>query len=655
MFPKVQFKSRTKAGGLASQNVSGMNSANGPPNQKRSSNSQTSEGETPAPGGFPLDPVQQAATEPTDESRREDPMLDRLWSMKTYRESGRHRDDPMINRLWAATRYRDDPMLDRLWKATRYREDPMLDRLWAFIRYRDDSMLDRLWNGEKYVSETYCEPASNDPMISRLWNGEKYGSQVYLHTATVVDTMIDRLWNGERYTEEFRAPASEKIQRTILSQDDPTLSRLSNWDRYRDDPMLSRLWNGDKYGSELRRSSSDDPMINRLWNGDRYESKSHTSELHAPNLVPEVPLTPVNKLHLQFPKNASTSEISHLGLEELPNTSGDTNNPFEDKEYEFEDARDSFGDSNLSSMPASYVAARSGQYPDPGLPTTAKATSGLLDYSQDDETDSIQLPQRHSGLFTSIVDAFRADIPLASQFRRSQVYTSVPADDDFDSYGQRPLDYYTPMGRYAHFEEPLPENPYQDYESERGLPLRIDSTVRTYPHSDVDSSPATPSNGPSSPFQEIVHEPAIQESWSPPREELQEHRELKPQASPPRRDFNTYHPQSYPSYIPPKSNLAHQSTEESPASLRSSHDGTSPSPLPTLPRSTFGSRSNHTMTQSPSSLFQKTRGLFESITTKPPSSLPRPALLDGEEIVPRSLDSDPKPPSPAFALPALAR
>jgi hypothetical protein len=61
------------------------------------------------------------------------------------------------------------------------------------------------------------------------------------------------------------------------------------------------------------------------------------------------------------------------------------------------------------------------------------------------------------------------------------------------------------------------------------------------------------------------------------------------------------------------------------------------------------------MTQSPSSLFQKTRGLFESITTKPPSSLPRPALLDGEEIVPRSLDSDPKPPSPAFALPALAR
>lgn len=355
---------------------------------------------------------------------------------------------------------------------------------------------------------------------------------------------------------------------------------------------------------------------------------------------------------------------------------------------------------NRPRMPVSFSSNSTTNAPESNdIRVPQNRTSGFPDF-QDDENDyaAPEKLQRKSGVFASLVDVFKSEVPLVNRLR-SQTYNSVP-EDDHDPYSdevyENDIEHDMELPRHAQRTEEAMHSDWQFNErsadSEEEFPLRSSSNslrVRTdtvatvssfeeHSHSDDEESPATPSDAASSPF---LGSPEVQ-SWSPPRREL--HHEhipgIKPQASPQRADFE----QTYPNYVTPKPNVTDLAVAES-NSTRSSitngsgetqdqpHLSTSATPSPSrIPRRpTISSRGTMgpTPANSPSvstpptqtSLFQKRRSLFEAPAQSPSQSTSssiksRPTSLiqsqPGDDLItPRSLDGNNKPPSPTFTLP----
>jgi hypothetical protein len=512
------------------------------------------------------------------DSHRGDEMLDRLWSGEKYVRGryfhGPSRADPMLSRLWNGHKYschahfgplREDPMLDRLWNGERYDKDgtdTMLDRLWNGDRYDQgveihqiDAMLSRLWSNAQYPHEKYFS-FKHDPMASRLWNGDRYMSGVYLQEYRD-DPMLNRLWNGETYY----------LDRPASHRDDPMLNRLWNDKKYEQvenrsparDPMLSRLWNGARYDETGREVAPKDPMISRLWSATRYRDDPMLGRLW--------------------------SGESYSGMTERVIES-------------FE-------------VPFTLEPHSPGQF-------SGRHVSEYDDDSQVEEMDSVEIPQRQSGVFTAFFNSIKTDIPLVNEYLRSQEYANVPVDDDFDEYVQHPLSYHAPDAQHVHFDELLTSES-QSYETEEEFPFRGDSTLRIHTlieeaniHSSGDSSPTTPSDTASHPFQEMHHGTPLPESWSPPREEVRLPHTLKSDALPQGGNFDP----TYPSYFPPGST----NQEDRPSSGRG-----------------VGNHFNN-VPQNP------------RLQSASPPPIQDPSAVRDEEIVPRSLDPVPRPPSPGFVL-----
>jgi hypothetical protein len=391
---------------------------------------------------------------------------------------------------------------------------------------------------------------------------------------------------------------------------------------------------------------------------------------------------------------------------------------------------------------------------------------------------------RSSGLFASLVDTIKSDIPAVKQMAdNGESSHSLRPDENDEYHSLSDYSQATPRAKEvpnAFQETDGEETPFHDtFSHHEGENLHVRShTADTVPsfesfaQSDVES---TPSETPSSPFQEIPkQEPRIESSWSF-NEQGEEHGELKPEDSPLRAEFDPYGTKNYPKYITPKPSEANLRSPRS-SRVSQSVDGTeaqynrrdsvssmssnpsarrlrrtesneaalsegrlnvpsqlarfkganrpparqisdpmltrpiararnstpsrtpslregppiNPSPPTQQPTTTAANSSAKTTvpaTHTSSSFFQKTRSLFESSAlpaASPPSSATRPLsgyfnvgrgastspspqlqrkgsmaslrsipppLEEEDVLVPRSLDGDGKPPSPAFTIP----
>ena len=320
-----------------------------------------------------------------------------------------------------------------------------------------------------------------------------------------------------------------------------------------------------------------------------------------------------------------------------------------------------------------------------------------------------EIPQRKSRVFASLVDVFKSDVPLMKRLR-SHTYNSVP-EEDYDPFSDEAYEHDIGHDMDPHRNRQFTKGmhsvlpltglvPDSDEEfpiySSNGHRARTD-TIGTVPsfeghgHSDDEQSPATPSDAASSPFLEA----SKSGSWSPPREEIQHHETqlgMKILASPLRADFEP----TYPQYIAPNAhdiNLQHgesfvttsssASTNEDDRSETLSHRDTqglfnsqteetkrlqestmytctarpSLSKIPTRPK--ISDRRSMTFTPSESPVastpppqtltFQKRRSLFE-VAAQP---LTAPTQPRDDLLIPKSLDKNNKPPSPAFPIPLI--
>ena len=318
-------------------------------------------------------------------------------------------------------------------------------------------------------------------------------------------------------------------------------------------------------------------------------------------------------------------------------------------------------------------------------------------------------PQRRSRIFTSFVDVFRSDVPLVKHLR-SQTYNSVPEEDydpQLDESYDHDIGHDMDPHRHRQFTEgmhsvlPLTDLvPDSDEEfpihSSNGHHARTD-TIGTDPsfeghgHSDDEQSPATPSDAASSPFLEASES----RSWSPPREETHPHETqlgMKILVSPIRADFE----QTYPQYVAPNAhdiNLQHGESFFTTSSSASTNEDdrsetlsrrdiqgvfnsqteetrrlrestmstlTAYSSLSKIPgRPTISDRRSITFTPSNSPVastpppqtltFQRRRSLFE-VAAQP---LTAPTQPRDDLLIPKSLDKNNKPPSPAFPIPLI--
>ncbi|KAE8451619.1 hypothetical protein EG329_003076 [Mollisiaceae sp. DMI_Dod_QoI] len=275
-----------------------------------------------------------------------------------------------------------------------------------------------------------------------------------------------------------------------------------------------------------------------------------------------------------------------------------------------------------------------------------------------------------SSLFANLVDTIRPDISLVRQMRDR-------VDDQSEEHSQA-----SNRPQSVSFDDSV--GPYHEYPHESTLHIRT-HTADTVPSFDSyarSDTPSSPSEVASSPFQETPHdEPRIQSSWHDDSPAEDEHRDLKPGASPLQPDFDTFNSTANPNYVTPKTSEAnmrenydpfddsgvdapklpirHLSPSPSPrrptsntpdtsqfpesrpndspvSAMRSLHEEPSspfppPSSLARRPTSGFvipKVSSSRTSISSPSipgnSFFQKTRSLFESGAAQPASPSPRP-------------------------------
>jgi hypothetical protein len=189
---------------------------------------------------------------------------------------------------------------------------------------------------------------------------------------------------------------------------------------------------------------------------------------------------------------------------------------------------------------------------------------------------------RSSGLFASLVDTIKSDIPAVKQIADNGESSHSLRPDDNDEYHSL-SDYSQGTSRAkevpnAFQETDGEETPFHDtfsHHEAENLHVRSHTadtvpSFESFAQSDVES---TPSETPSSPFQEIPkQEPRIESSWSL-NDQGEEHGELKPEDSPLRAEFDPYGTKNYPKYITPKPS---QANLRSPRSSRfpQSVDGT---------------------------------------------------------------------------------
>jgi hypothetical protein len=473
--------------------------------------------------------------------------------------------------------------------------------------------------------------------------------------------------------------------------------------------------------------------------------------------MPEPPSTPI---HHDIPNRFAESPVTVLNADDLfaEDDEDDDQVPSETS-HRVEAAGGSVA--QRPAMPGSFVSENTQH----GSEARGAEISSVPETQYQVEEHPGQHPtHRRSGIFASLVDALKHDVPLVSQLV-GQEYSSLPEDD----LNNEPATFDTLSS--THQETPQLESeeefPLRPVAPDAGLHIRT-HTADTVPsferfaQSDEEDSPTTPSDAASSPFLENPHEePNIRSSWSPPRDNLNTHvpdQEMKPQASPLQAEFDPYNAQTYPNYVTPKASIANlrsqgspedpndsplaqpatppprrptptldtsnkqsfPETYDSPISTTHSHPSSpqisptrTPSRLqrrPTL--STRPSSLSRTPTNSPlvptsTSFFQKTRSLFESQAqspspppprirprsgvynvstshsspsasasgspgrsrttsvsspTPPVQSRSRPSSLYGQSprhadggLVPKSLDGNGKPPSPAFVPTPQAR
>jgi hypothetical protein len=387
-------------------------------------------------------------------------------------------------------------------------------------------------------------------------------------------------------------------------------------------------------------------------------------------------------------------------------------------------------------------ARKSWQLPDPEIRGQDRDVNVEQDH---DDFDRHPPAHKSSGLFASLVDTIRSDIPFVRHIVGGTPASYGQIENDDPDYAEEEADDSRVTGQ---FDE---DNHYSQHrEADTGLHIRTHTadtipSFESYAHSEDSST--SPSEAASSPFEDNPPaEPSIRTSWqdnSHLQEAVEEeaHQELKPQASPLHEEFDPYNSHTYPNYITPKGSHADlRAQDTNAATIRAEYSPPGNSSqrqnFPTLDTSPFAnttqtydspiSRTNslpsqislpqdrssspsrrptvsdrlststnftHTPVSSPSiasnhnSFFQKTRSLFEqqsspqnspsptrplsglftvggrrpqspTITTGSPSpkrtSTSQPSSLyisDTVEeggIVPKSLDRDGKPPSPAF-------
>jgi len=346
-------------------------------------------------------------------------------------------------------------------------------------------------------------------------------------------------------------------------------------------------------------------------------------------------------------------------------------------------------------------------------------------------------PTTHTGLFASLVDTIRSDLPAVEKMvhdsNEGHHEDDHSEEDSSDHEAGFHSEYATPLD---HISEEEGFHTSHDMDSSLHIRTRAHTTdtvpsFEAYAHSDDESSPPTPIDEIAERAEDALQtERLIRSSWPVQSHDHEvdleeDSQDLKPQASPMQTDFDSFSTPNYPSYVTPKTsqaNLKGEHIPETPESdVQSSPDesdsghqdlASSPSraslntnlqhnpndfpPSETHPQTDAGANSQPSTPNSRpsipnnSSIFQKTRSLFESSSSSPPpptqpptrplsnlftlrsnsspSPPPKPASLKGstsrpnslyqidnpasELIVPRSLDAVPGPPSPGFIIPA---
>lgn len=380
---------------------------------------------------------------------------------------------------------------------------------------------------------------------------------------------------------------------------------------------------------------------------------------------------------------------------------------------------------------------------------------------QSNEQVDFSSSHRSSGLFASLVDTIKSDLPVVKKMANDGGPRSPRGENDYatsETKEPTPVKAVVPnafqqtdteedAAFYDSFSDHQPSSSHVRSQTAETVPSFV-----SYAQSDADS---TASETPSSPFQDNPREEPRIASSVALEHVLEEPRDLEQEASPLRAEFDPYGSNTYPKYITPKQSQANlKSPVKSPRSSRNdrfvSQSIVSPKtqygprgtpsprsrrfsvsttavegrpiitrtmttrekrssqdslPSPTLKRTMTDQNISSTVSgnrpiSSPSppsnSFFQKTRSLFESSSgqvtqtsqtiTRPlsgyfngrgsPSPKPKPQLqkkgsmaslrsqpsslyqgnpgapLSEEDlIVPRNLDGDGKPPSPAYTIP----
>ena len=238
--------------------------------------------------------------------------------------------------------------------------------------------------------------------------------------------------------------------------------------------------------------------------------------------------------------------IQNPGVAESPATVLNTDDLFEDDHDDYDDAEED---------------NREGNHQDQESPENPAH----------EKHDNEEQPMQPPGRFASLVDTVVSGVPLVKHMVYGQDDNTHAASNNHPGDNVNHAE-VKPDGEYqhgTHDDERDGEHltDHEDISSPRGIDsalhirtLTADTvpSFETYAQSDNASSPTTPSDIATSPFQENVRaEPDIRSSWpaNSHQHEVDSHEQedLKPKASPLHSEFDPYNSQVYPTYITPKS------------------------------------------------------------------------------------------------------
>jgi hypothetical protein len=538
------------------------------------------------------------------------------------------------------------------------------------------------------VRETEIEESDNtdDEMSSHFTAQETSFEQAGLSSnETAPETFPEHLIAS--------APANEKS--IDIDSGAPTVSDS------RDEPMTEDLHTSPEFpAAQPQLSSFAEEQPNQ-------PARPQTPTEQEPRVI-DLPSTPSAQMIHQTEDHAlAESPVTVVNADDL--FADDDEDDEYEEQYHEDEHRDA--DSDLGYDGSGYGLTEAASHAELIDPVGAPSSSWPLPSGDTEKSDILdhyshsEYPTAHTGLFASLVDTIRSDLPAVekmihdsnedpheeeySEEESSDIEPDADSDDNFEG---------TPLDHIPEEEEDY--HPSHDMDSSLHIRTHTADTVpsfETYAHSDEESSPSTPIDEIAERAEDALQtERLIRSSWPVQPHEVdpqEDSQDLKPQASPMHTEFDPFSTQAYPAYITPKTsqaNLKGEHTPESdfngsPGESENGHQEPARSPrFPTLNtdletrpydsppsvthsqtgddfqpptptrRSTATDRApistSRTPVSSPSvpsnSFFQKTRSLFESSSTSQPPTPPTTRPLSGLFNI-RGSGSPSPPPKPA--------